>query len=284
MTRNVTSEVLKTLQGATGAYNLHDIFRDFVIMSMCAVHNSVPMNRSEKLEKKYLELAKKYKPETIKAMAKALAELKNEYDAILNGYAQWHDVLGEIYMQSDTSNSKSGQFFTPFSVSQACAETTVTLESFAEWTQGDPDGIATLMEPTCGSGGMILAVAKRMGELGINYAWNMLVNANDIDERCVAMTYLQCAFLGIPAIITHGNGLSLEMWAEIHTPAYIFGYMHFERQRKLKAERMKGALPTATEKPKAETPKPEEAKNPGIGNTWRIQAKAAARTEQLSLF
>lgn len=262
MGTKVTSEVLKTLQAVTGAYNLHDIFHDFVIMSMCAVHNSVPMNKSEKLEKKYLELAKKYKTEVIEAMAKALAELKNEYDAILKGNAQWHDVLGEIYMQSETSNSKSGQFFTPFSVSQACARTIVTRESYEEWTRGDPDGVATLMEPTCGSGGMILAVAERMNELGVNCSWNMLVNANDIDERCVAMTYLQCAFLGIPAIITHGNGLSLEMWSEIHTPAYIFGYMHFECQRKLKAERMKGASPT--EKPKAESPKAEPKPTEGV--------------------
>lgn len=232
--KSVLSEVLKTLQGVTGDYNMHDVFRDFVIMSMCAIHNSVPMNRSKKLEMKYIEIAKKYKPETIKAMAKALAELKDEYDAILDGNTLWHDVLGEIYMQSDTSNNKTGQFFTPFSVSQACARTIVTRESYDEWTQYDPDGVATLMEPTCGSGGMILAVAERMNDLGVNYSWNMLVNANDIDERCVAMTYLQCSFLGIPAIITHGNGLTLEMWYEVHTPAYIFGYLHFERQMKLK--------------------------------------------------
>ena len=276
--KSVSSEVLNTLQGVTGAYNLHDVFRDFVIMSMCAINNSVPMNRSKKLELKYIEIAKKYKPETIKAMAKALAELKDEYDAILNGNTLWHDVLGEIYMQSDTSNNKTGQFFTPFSVSQACARTIVTRESYEEWTQGDPDGVATLMEPTCGSGGMILAVAERMNELGVNYSWNMLVNANDIDERCVAMTYIQCAFLGIPAIITHGNGLTLEMWSEVHTPAYIFGYLHFERQMKLKKESLSVPIGTARDNPKMEPKKPE------TGNAWKMPTKVTAMDEQLSLF
>ena len=236
MAKSFSSDVLKILGSATGSHNMHDVLHDFVIMSMCAVHNAVPCNKCDKLEEKYMTLAKKYKPKELETFAHALGALQKEYDKILE-FGGFHDVLGEIYMESATSNDKSGQFFTPFSVSQVAAEANITEQSVSEWTDGDPNGVVTLLEPTCGSGGMILAAAQRLQQLNVNYSWQMLAYANDIDERCVAMTYLQCAFLGIPAIITHGNGLTLEYWAEYHTPAYMMGFLHFDRQIKLKREK-----------------------------------------------
>lgn len=37
------------------------------------------------------------------------------------------------------------------------------------------------------------------------------------------MTYLQLSLLHIPAIVVHGNALSLEEWGHWYTPAHILG-------------------------------------------------------------
>lgn len=81
----------------------------------------------------------------------------------------------------------------------------------------------------------------------------------DIDERCVAMSYIQCSLLGIPAIITHGNALTLECWSEWETPAYIMGYTHFaSRMRKINKD-------TNDEKTKVE--------NEGVCDTLPLQQR-----------
>lgn len=37
------------------------------------------------------------------------------------------------------------------------------------------------------------------------------------------MTYLQLSLLHIPAVVVHGNALSLEEWGHWYTPAHILG-------------------------------------------------------------
>ena len=49
----------------------------------------------------------------------------------------------------------------------------------------------------------------------------MLVTATDIDLKCVHMCYLQLSLLGIPAVVIHGNSLTLEEHSHWFTPAYI---------------------------------------------------------------
>jgi len=41
------------------------------------------------------------------------------------------------------------------------------------------------------------------------------------------MTYLQLALAGIPAVVYHRNGLTLETWDKWETPAYIMQYPRF---------------------------------------------------------
>lgn len=43
------------------------------------------------------------------------------------------------------------------------------------------------------------------------------------------MTYLQLSLVGIPAIIYHRNGLTLETWDKFETPAYIMQYHRFAK-------------------------------------------------------
>ena len=144
-----------------------------------------------------------------------------------NEHIGFNDYLGELFMKSDTSNSKAGQFFTPYGVSKVCAEMTIDKNMINEYIEQDK--IITLNEPTCGAGGMILAVADILYyQYHFNIARNLFVLCSDIDERCVVMTYLQLSLAGIPAIVLHQNALSLETWGSWETPAYIMQYSRFK--------------------------------------------------------
>jgi hypothetical protein len=48
------------------------------------------------------------------------------------------------------------------------------------------------------------------------------VTAVDVDEKAAHMAYIQLSLLGVPAIVIHGNTLSLQEWSHWYTPAHIF--------------------------------------------------------------
>lgn len=70
---------------------------------------------------------------------------------------------------------------------------------------------------------MVIALAHEMRDMGINYQQHLHVTVVDIDPECVAMAPLQFSLLHSPAIVVHGNTLSLEEFGRWHTPAHVPG-------------------------------------------------------------
>lgn len=220
-------DILKSLRQIPG-HDDYNLLYDFFMLSALSIRNAVDLRPCrETYEKKFADISRKYKPEEIRIMALTLGELHAEFAKVINGGRPFDDICGRAYMNSRTSNGKTGQFFTPYHASHLCASAIIDEEMVKAKLENDPDALITIDEPSCGAGGMLVAAAERLKELGVNYSWNSLMFGTDIDERCVAMSYIQCSLLGIPAIITHGNALTLECWSEWETPAYIMGYTHF---------------------------------------------------------
>lgn len=145
----------------------------------------------------------------------------------INPSVGFNDYLGELYMRSETSNSKAGQFFTPYDVSKMCAE--VSISEDVVKCGIEQDKILTLSEPACGAGGMVIAAADVLYyKYHFNISRNLLVECSDIDSRCVHMTYLQLGLAGIPAVIYRRNTLTMETWERWETPAYIMQYSRFK--------------------------------------------------------
>jgi hypothetical protein len=69
-------------------------------------------------------------------------------------------------------------------------------------------GFVTAMEPACGAGSMVIALAEAMRNLGINYQRHLHVTAIDIDPRAIHMAYVQFSLLHVPAHLMVGNSLS----------------------------------------------------------------------------
>lgn len=196
-----------------------EIISDVVEIGALCIANRVDKRFFDEREKRYFEIKKKYDKqemdlisETFGTICALLANMSEQ------GFDDW---LGKLYMMSGTSSDNRGQFFTPFNVSQLCAEVAFADKEFKD------NEVITFGEEACGSGGMILAAAEVLRQRNINYCYNFLVECGDIDSRCVHMCYLQLALAGIPAVVRHMNTLTMEIWSEWHTPALCINWLRF---------------------------------------------------------
>lgn len=228
MNNKITVEtILKKIKNLQGRNDLHTVFCDILEISAIEISNQFDIRNPywENRENRYKDIINKYNDDERKLIKDIFTDLfillsqMSEPDGIFNDY------LGKLYMFSNTSSNKSGQFFTPYSVSKLCAKTIIDKNDKAILNHQ----IITLNEPTCGSGGMILAGVEMLKNLGINYKNRLLVVCSDIDKRCVHMTYLQLALAGVPAIILHQNTLTQETFDEWHTPALCLNWMRFRK-------------------------------------------------------
>ena len=190
--------IASKIMGMSGKYGSHEIFTDWVKCLAIAISNSSTLRRGklwQDREKMYLDTINRYSYEERMTLAQLTADLTQ---ALTDGL---RDILGEIYMQIGASSKSTGQFFTPYSLSQCCAKMAVD-NAIAD------DGIYRFNEPSCGAGGMIIATADALRDKGINYQRQMDVVAQDIEWRCVYMCYIQLSLLGIKAICVQGDTLS----------------------------------------------------------------------------
>lgn len=207
-------ELAKLLNSFYGRHNHWQVFSDFCEMGAITFSNAVDFAQREKREERYLQIVKGYNREELDKFAQGLAHLTMALEV---GFC---DVLGRTFHDLELHNKWAGQFFTPYDVSRMMAKMTV----------GDAEdikariakrGFVTAQEPAVGSGSMVIALAEAMRDAGINYQQHLHVTAIDVDVKCVHMAYLQFALLHIPAVIVHGNTLSLEEYSHWYTPAHI---------------------------------------------------------------
>jgi hypothetical protein len=210
-------------------HHLDTVFRDFVELAALAISNSVDRAQFEAREKRYLEIVGKYKPDEVARFPRMLAALTLSFEkrvemmlaasAVGARGGGLADVLGETYMMLGLGNDRSGQFFTPYHVSHLMASIVTTGSIEVARSQG----FVRVHEPACGAGGMVIATAEAFHDAGLNYQKAMHATCIDIDACCVHMAYLQLSLLHIPAIVVHGNALSMEVRGHWFTPAHVLG-------------------------------------------------------------
>lgn len=196
-------EFIKILNTIALEKNRYEVFCDFLQLGALTFVQSAHFTKER--EDRYLQTIGKYEKEDQQKFPKLLALVVEGLD---EGFG---DFLGEVYMNCDFGSSKQGQFFTPYSVCKMCAETTIT--------DLPKDRILTAQEPCVGGGAMIIALCDVMHAKGFNFQQNLLVDAMDVSINSVYMAVIQFTILGIPAVIVHGNSLSLEVWDVFETPA-----------------------------------------------------------------
>lgn len=161
-----------------------------------------------------MEIIGRYDKSEIDRLPQMLFHLVEE----LQRYAEYPvDVLGVIFHDLELHNKHKGQFFTPQNICDMMGKMSISKADKAIAERG----YLTVCEPCCGSGAMILGFAKAMQECELDYQRQMVVTATDVDLKCVYMTYLQLSLYGIPAVVIHGNSLSMEEWSRWYTPVYL---------------------------------------------------------------
>jgi type I restriction-modification system DNA methylase subunit len=210
-------KIRKTIMKLGQVYSVWNVFADFVEMGASAISNSCDKAQFEKREKRYLEIIGKYNPKEQKLFPEMFADLVEALTYELTWKNAPVDVLGGLFHDLELHNKYKGQFFTPQHV----------CDMMGKIALGDNKDLLeqkkylTMAEPCCGSGAMIFGFAKAMLDEDLNYCTQLVVTATDIDLKCVHMCYLQLALYGIPAVVIHGNTITLEEWSRWFTPVYI---------------------------------------------------------------
>lgn len=210
MSKNL-SEFINVFKAIAPHNNRYDVFRDFVTMATCSLHNSV--NFDQAMEDEYLQLARKYDPDDLNMFSYLLAEV------VLALGRQPSDILGSAFMALELGSENIGQYFTPYDVSRMMIQMTIGNDfSFPKGRD-----FLTLSEPACGAGGMVIAFAEILTEAGYNPQKQLWVSCWDVDPIAAKMCYIQLSLLNIPAEIVVGNTLSLNYQRVMYTPAHYLG-------------------------------------------------------------
>ena len=185
------SDITKKLLKIGASQGLDRAFTTFIELYAVSLASNGDHVNGEKRKKRYQEISDSLSADILKEYFELIEIVgqtfaKNADDPV--------DILGVVFHELNLQNAWSGQFFT--------------------------DGITSLNEPTCGAGTMVIAAAWVMKNNGEDYSKKLLVVAQDIDIRCVWMSYIQLSLYKIPAVVIHGNTLTNEVWAKWYTANY----------------------------------------------------------------
>lgn len=208
-------EIMKLMQQLGHRRDLWQVFSDFVEMAATSVANAVdhgPLRAGR--EANYMRIVKTYTPEEVAIFPKMMGHLAAALEI------EPSDVLGSVFMELELGNKWRGQFFTPYDLCTAMAKMMLG-DGFKQ--EIERKGFVTAMEPACGGGAMLIALAEEMRAAGVEPQKHLHVTAIDIDIKAVHMTYLQLSLLHIPAVVVHGNALAVEEHSHWYTPAHILG-------------------------------------------------------------
>lgn len=203
-----------------------DVFSDFI--TLAASELDLATIRAPESMERCRKICGRYRPEDIQDLHRLFSLMVSALEA------KFHDFLGAIFMELELGDGRQGQYFTPYSVQSLMAR--MLMPGVEEAVKRE--GLFMLSEPTCGAGGMVVAVAECMLEAGLNPSEQMFVNCIDIDPVAADMAFIQLSLLGIPAEVITGNTLTVQFSRVRYTPVYyINGF-----EERLKAQRRINAM------------------------------------------
>ncbi|MGX9377402.1 N-6 DNA methylase [Pantoea ananatis] len=203
-----------------------DVFSDFI--TLAASELDLATIRAPESMARCRKICECYRPDDISDLHRLFGLMVSALEA------KFHDFLGAIFMELELGDGRQGQYFTPYSVQSMMARMLMPGAEDAVRREG----FFTLSEPTCGAGGMVVAVAECMLEAGLNPSEQMFASCIDIDPVAADMAFIQLSLLGIPAEVITGNTLTLKLSRVRYTPVYyINGF-----EERLKTQRRINAM------------------------------------------
>lgn len=199
-----------------------DIWKDFIIMSACALSNPVDKTHYEEREKRYLDIIQKYEPRKQVLFPELFAHMVMALEKDPE-----QDFLGKMYMKLNLGYDELKQVFTPYHVCQLMAD--ITIGDIV--SQVEKQGYITIDDPCCGAGANLIAVIHtarhKLEKAGLNYQNHLLVTGQDIEEVVALMCYIQLSLLGVAGFVKVGNTITEPMSPSDTTENYWFTPMYF---------------------------------------------------------
>ncbi len=209
----LAKQFVATINDINQSKHRDEVFRDFCNMAYCALAKPCQPNATERdrLEAQYMEVVKRYrnKDDIRENMPKLLSLTVL---GLSNGNC---DFLGEVAGELGVLDAKLGQFFTPYHISKMMAQ--INLVGAKEHIE--QKGYLTVQEPAVGAGGMLLAVADVVEDLGVKLETSLWIDAVELSVSTFHMAYVQLAARGIAGVVRRGNSLSHEMFESVFLPA-----------------------------------------------------------------
>jgi len=210
-------ELIKLIRQVAHSRSIYQVFNDFLEISAISISNVLDFTHRKEREERYLSVINSYGKEQRLLFPRIIAHLVGALEEKARTVGP-EDVLGSIFHTLELHTKCKGQFFTPTHIFDLVANIACGDEMT---TKIKEKGFVSLSEPAVGSGVMVMSYCKAMLKNGLNYCDQLVVNAVDIDLKCVYMTYLQLSLYGVPAVVIHGDSLTREEWSRWYTPIYL---------------------------------------------------------------
>lgn len=218
-------DIVKLIEAKAYRYNKERLISDVFEAGAIEISNAVDFAELEKKSERIKRILKGYDEDGQAAMREIFGKIFALLSSVVYEDGVFNDYLGELFMKCELGDKHNGQFFTPYHISQLMAKITIEEDMVREKQRRNE--VLTLNDPCCGAGGLLIAALDVLRDYGLNYAHNCYIEANDIDARCVHMTYLQLSLAGVPAVVRHQNTITQEVWSTWRTPALMLQYPRF---------------------------------------------------------
>lgn len=195
-------ELVKLFNQLSRSRSLWQVFNDCIEMFALSIQNIFCFNQTfEKNENRYKDIAKNYSESEFVTIVKIFAEITNALEA-----NPFQDFLGDLYMQLDMGSSALGQFFTPYTVSYAMAESSFNEKNAkAELSQ---KGYISVLEPAVGGGANVIAFCEVLKNHDINYQTQCVIVCQELSKLTALMCYTALSLIGCAAVVKIGDSLS----------------------------------------------------------------------------
>ena len=219
-------EIIKLIDRSAYTVDRSKLISDVFACGALAISNLVDFTQYDEREEQYKQIMNGYKPKERELIVEIFSKIFELLSSVTYDNGKFDDYLGELFMRCNQGNKNTGQFFTPYHISHFMAGAALTNAD----VETEAKNIISICDPCSGGGGMLMAALDVLkNDYKVNYAYHCFIEADDIDIRCVHMTYLQLALAGVPAIVCHQNTLTKELWSVWKTPAFIFQYLRFRK-------------------------------------------------------
>ena len=183
-------------------HSSYDVWRDFIVLSSCAISNSMDKTNYSKRESLYMQTIKKYTKQEQELFPQLLVKTVNQLENNLD-----QDFLGELFMNLKFGDSHLGQYFTPYYISKLMSKMIVGNAV----AQVKEKNFITTSDLCCGSGSLLIAsvneAKQQLEKENINFQKCVFVCGQDINQTVALMCYIQLSLMGVPGYVLVGDAL-----------------------------------------------------------------------------